>query len=164
MKNPLSASAICLGRGSLDNATGKRERSNNCGPRQIGKSVLPPGFLYSPFTAADEKIPLSIGQVNSKPQYLVFSSHLQHPPAKPGQSACGKPEMPCRTRLSSDKTASNPVQTPSFPRRFVSPPKPMPHSARKQGAESRISLCELWTIGPFSLRPSNLCRHQTLLA
>ena len=25
---------------------------------------LPSGFLYSPFNAADEKIPLSIGQVN----------------------------------------------------------------------------------------------------
>lgn len=98
-------------RGSLDNATGKRERSNNCGPRWIGQNVPPPGFLYSPFTAADEKIPLSIGQVNSKPQYLVFSSHLQHPPAKPGQPACGKPEMPCRTRLLRQKTASNPVQT-----------------------------------------------------
>jgi hypothetical protein len=40
------------------------------------------GFLYSPFTAVDEKIPLSVGQVNSKPQYLVFSSHFQHRLAK----------------------------------------------------------------------------------
>jgi hypothetical protein len=31
------------------------------------------GILYSPITAADEKIALSIGQVNIKPQHLVFS-------------------------------------------------------------------------------------------
>jgi hypothetical protein len=28
--------------------------------------------VNGPFTAADEKIPLSVGHVNSKPQYLVF--------------------------------------------------------------------------------------------
>jgi hypothetical protein len=38
---------------------------------------LPTGFVNSPFTAADEKIPLSMVHVNSKPQYLVFSLHLQ---------------------------------------------------------------------------------------
>ena len=27
---------------------------------------------YNPFTAADEKIPLSVVHVNNKPQYLVF--------------------------------------------------------------------------------------------
>jgi hypothetical protein len=29
----------------------------------------------NPFTAADEKIPLSVVDVNNKPQYLVFSLH-----------------------------------------------------------------------------------------
>jgi len=31
-----------------------------------------PEFRYSPFTAADEKIPLSMVHVNYKPQHLVF--------------------------------------------------------------------------------------------
>jgi hypothetical protein len=34
------------------------------------------GFRYNLFTAADEKIPLSVVHVNNKPQYLVFSSLL----------------------------------------------------------------------------------------
>jgi hypothetical protein len=33
------------------------------------------GFVNSPFTAADEKIPLSMVHVNLKPQHLVFSLH-----------------------------------------------------------------------------------------
>jgi len=32
----------------------------------------PPEIHYSPLTAADEKIPLSMVHVNNKPQYLVF--------------------------------------------------------------------------------------------
>jgi hypothetical protein len=31
------------------------------------------GFVNSPFTAADEKIPLSMVRVKNKPQHLVFS-------------------------------------------------------------------------------------------
>lgn len=31
-----------------------------------------PEIRYSPFTAADEKIPLSMVHVNNKPQHLVF--------------------------------------------------------------------------------------------
>jgi hypothetical protein len=34
-----------------------------------------PVFSYNPFTAADEKIALSMVHVNSKPQHLVFSLH-----------------------------------------------------------------------------------------
>jgi hypothetical protein len=37
---------------------------------------------YNLFTAADEKIPLSVVHVNNKPQYLVFSSRLWHLIAK----------------------------------------------------------------------------------
>jgi hypothetical protein len=54
------------------------------------RGVLTPVFRYNPFTAADEKIPLSVVHVNTKPQYLVFSSHLPHPVSKYGQFACGK--------------------------------------------------------------------------
>jgi hypothetical protein len=54
----------------------------NRSPQRIGLGALPLGFLYSPFTAVDEKIPLSVGQVNSKPQYLVFSLHFRYRLAK----------------------------------------------------------------------------------
>jgi len=80
--------------------------------------AFPPGFLYSPFTAVDEKIPLSMVQVNSKPQYLVFSSHSQLLLAdsgsgsqKIGQFCCGKRKQPCQTRLWQVEIASNPVQS-----------------------------------------------------
>jgi hypothetical protein len=33
---------------------------------------------YSLFTAADEKIALSVVRVNTKPQYLVFDVHFLH--------------------------------------------------------------------------------------
>jgi hypothetical protein len=52
--------------------------------------VLTPVFRYNPVTAADEKIPLSMVHVNSKPQYLVFSLCLPHPVSKYGQFACGE--------------------------------------------------------------------------
>jgi hypothetical protein len=42
-----------------------------------------PAIIYSPITAADEKIPLSMVRVNSKPQYLVFCLRFMHPPSKP---------------------------------------------------------------------------------
>jgi hypothetical protein len=40
------------------------------------------GFHYSLFTAADEKIALSVVRVNRKPQYLVFGVHFLHTPSK----------------------------------------------------------------------------------
>ena len=39
---------------------------------------MAPVFHYSPFTAADEKIPLSMVRVNNKPQYLVFCWYFAH--------------------------------------------------------------------------------------
>jgi hypothetical protein len=52
--------------------------------------VLAPVSRYNPFTAADEKIPLSMVHVNSKPQYLVFSLCLPHPDSKYAEFACGE--------------------------------------------------------------------------
>ena len=40
--------------------------------------ALHAGFRYSLFTAADEKIALSVVRVNTKPQYLVFDVHFLH--------------------------------------------------------------------------------------
>jgi hypothetical protein len=55
---------------------------------------------YSPLTAADEKIPLSMVPVNRKPQHLVLSGYLSHPVAKHGEIACGKLKKPCGMRIS----------------------------------------------------------------
>jgi hypothetical protein len=41
-------------------------------------AALHAGSHYSLLTAADEKIPLPVGHVNKKPQYLVFPAHLRH--------------------------------------------------------------------------------------
>ncbi|MGA8731167.1 MAG: hypothetical protein WB608_20585 [Terracidiphilus sp.] len=76
---------------------------------------LPVGFSaglhYSPFTAAVEKIPLSVVHVNRKPQHLVFCSHLRALASKFGHSACGKLKRPYRTRVLGPRIAPNPVQT-----------------------------------------------------
>lgn len=57
---------------------------------------------YSCFTAADEKIPLSVVQVNNKPQYLVFCWRSRHLPLKRlylsvesvnGLARCGLPSL-----------------------------------------------------------------------
>jgi hypothetical protein len=52
--------------------------------------VLTPVFRNNPLTAADEKIPLSMVHVNTKPQYLVFSLSLPHPDSKYAGFACGE--------------------------------------------------------------------------
>jgi hypothetical protein len=56
-------------------------------PRALFFRGLPAGhharIVYSWFTAANEKIPLSVVQVNNKPQYLVFCSRSGHLLAKP---------------------------------------------------------------------------------
>jgi hypothetical protein len=43
---------------------------------------ITPGFRYSLFTAAVEKIALSVVRVNTKPQYLVFDVQIPHPASK----------------------------------------------------------------------------------
>jgi hypothetical protein len=71
---------------------------------------LSAGVHYSSFTAAVEKIPLSMVHVNRKPQHLVFCSHSRSPLPKPGHSACGKLKRRCRTRVSGPCIAPIPVQ------------------------------------------------------
>jgi hypothetical protein len=51
-----------------------REFSSLCGPPEAHHSRN----RNNPFTAADEKIPLSVVYVNNKPQYIVFSLHSLH--------------------------------------------------------------------------------------
>ena len=48
------------------------------------------GFHYSPFTAADGKIPLSMVQVKFKPLYVVICLRLQASHHKTLDFSCGK--------------------------------------------------------------------------
>jgi len=54
----------------------------------------PPESRYSPLTAADEKIPLSMGQVNNKPQHLVFSMQTLVPCRQIRSLPLWKPRKP----------------------------------------------------------------------
>jgi hypothetical protein len=83
----------------------------------------PLGFLYSPFTAVDEKIPLSVVQVNSKPQYLVFSSHFRCRLAKSASASQNTANFAVESAnslagsgLDRFKIAQNPVQSRIGPR------------------------------------------------
>lgn len=44
-----------------------------------GRTHISPEPVYSPFTAADAKLPLSIEPVNNKPQYLVYALQRWEP-------------------------------------------------------------------------------------
>jgi hypothetical protein len=57
-----------------------------------------PVFLYSPLTAADEKIPLSVVRVNNKPQHLVFCWHFAHLLSKHRHLPVESRKRPCLTR------------------------------------------------------------------
>jgi hypothetical protein len=57
-----------------------------------------PVFLYSPLTAADEKIPLSVVRVNNKPQHLVFCWHFAHLLSKHRHLPVESLKWPCLTR------------------------------------------------------------------
>jgi len=57
-----------------------------------------PVFLYSPLTAADEKIPLSVVRVNNKPQHLVFCWHFAHLLSKHRHLPVESCKRPCLTR------------------------------------------------------------------
>jgi hypothetical protein len=119
--------------------------------RLDGESFLP-GFLYSPFTAADEKIPLSIGQVNCKPQYLVFSSHFQHQSAKHSQLPCGKHDLPCRKRPFGVQNAPNPVQmrlSPRFPSTFQAYAPYTTPTRRRIGANTAWICANCGETGPI---------------
>jgi hypothetical protein len=74
-------------------------------PRKPGLATRPqavslPLEHYNPFTAADEKIALSVVHVNNKPQYLVFCCHLRHPFPKQRELPVESAGHPCGTRIS----------------------------------------------------------------
>ena len=120
-------------------------------------------FRYSPFTAADEKIPLSMVHVNRKPQYLVFCLRSLHLPAKHGQLPVESSRIPRRTRASTPQTrplfdASQAFPVSSAPLSTRAQPSPFPKTSlaplipRRKTQEQctfLLSLCELWTFGPI---------------
>jgi hypothetical protein len=102
-------------------------------------SGLPAGLLarvlYNLFTAADEKIALSVVRVNKKPQYLVFCCHFRHLLAKHRQLPVESSKRPCMARTSDVDSAPFSVQRPgALPGR----PKhqPSPPQVPEQGAKT----------------------------
>jgi hypothetical protein len=55
--------------------------------------------LNSPFTAADEKIPLSVVRVNRKPQHLVFCCRFGHLNPKHGHLPVESLKQPCAPQV-----------------------------------------------------------------
>ena len=80
------------------------------------RRFIPPGFLYSPLTAADEKIPLSVVRVNNKPQHLVFCWYFAHLLSKhrhlPVESRKRPCLMRCRAVCFALKSGQNPGTCP----------------------------------------------------
>jgi hypothetical protein len=68
-------------------------------------------FGYNPFTAAVEKIALSMVHVNLKPQHLVFWSHTRHQSAKHRHLPVESSEHPRPARIFCFPTASKPVHS-----------------------------------------------------
>src|SRR5581483_172949 len=100
----------------------------------------------SPFNAVVEKIPLSVGQVNIKPQHLVFDSHFGHRVAKTSQIRCGKQESPHLTRVSGCETHWIRCKATIFSPFALT--KAMPLASWIQGAGAvhfACDLCKLWT-------------------
>jgi len=70
------------------------------------------GSLNSPFTAADEKIPLSVVRVNKKPQHLVFSCHFAHLLSKHRHLPVESFKAPCAARVCTVRIA--PARLPTL--------------------------------------------------
>jgi hypothetical protein len=112
-------------------------------------AVLHAAFRYNPFTAADEKVPLSVVQVNNKPQHLVFSLHSAHPFSKHGHLPVESSKQPLRTRNSCSKTAPKSMQAAKTGQSFPLF-QPRPTAPRRQGAETVQIGCvsvEMWRFG-----------------
>ena len=86
-----------VGPGATSQTNGKRglESTAEFSSLSGSRRVVTPEFRYNPFTAADEKIPLSMVHVNKKPQYLVFCLHFRHLPSKHGHLPVESSKDPC---------------------------------------------------------------------
>jgi len=72
-----------------------------------GIARFAPAFFNSPFTAADENLPLSMVRVKNKPQHLVFCSHFPHQPFKHRHLPVETSNRPCPARVCCARFASN---------------------------------------------------------
>jgi hypothetical protein len=111
---------------------------------------IAPAFLYSPLTAADEKIPLSMVRVNNKPQHLVFCWYFAHLLSKHRHLPVESRRRPClaRRRAVCFALKSGQISGPGPIR--VPPSKVALHGpTHKAQNRCRIAhlLCELWTSG-----------------
>jgi hypothetical protein len=69
-------------------------------------------LIHSPFTAADEKITLSVVQVNNKPQHLVFCLHFLHHGSEDWDLAVESSKRAVVERPCASQNASSNVQNP----------------------------------------------------
>src|SRR5208283_2950663 len=114
---------------------------------------IAPVFLYSPLTAADEKIPLSVVRVNNKPQHLVFWSHFGHLLSKHRHLPVESRKWPCLARCRAVCVALESGQN-SCPRPLLVPlSKGSPSPASSQGAglvQNRATPVRIVDIGDVS--------------
>jgi hypothetical protein len=78
---------------------GNMKLPRKSGPAERPRAVSLPREHYNLFTAADEKIALSVVHVNNKPQYLVFCCHLPHRFPKQRELPVESAGHPCATRI-----------------------------------------------------------------
>jgi hypothetical protein len=64
-----------------------------------GIARFAPVSFNSPFTAADENLPLSMVRVKNKPQHIVFCSHFPHQLFKHRHLPVETSIQPCPVRL-----------------------------------------------------------------
>jgi hypothetical protein len=65
---------------------------------RLSGTPFAPVLRYSPFKAADEKIPLSMVRVNNKPQHLVFCWYFAHLLSKHRHLPVESCKRPCLAR------------------------------------------------------------------
>jgi hypothetical protein len=71
-----------------------------------GIARFAPLSFNSPFTAADENLPLSMVRVKNKPQHIVFCSHFLHQPFKHRHLPVETSNQPCPARVCLARIAS----------------------------------------------------------
>jgi len=121
-------------------------------PQRLDGEGSPPRFQDSPFTAADEKIALSMVQVNSKPQYLVFCLHSRQLAAKYSHNACGKLKRPFQARFLAGRlcpkmSANRSLRSGTRPNTSVVLTA-TGNKAQKQ-CKMVLGLCEMWRSRPL---------------
>ena len=137
-----------------------------------GIARFAPVFFNSPFTAADENLPLCMVRVKNKPQHLVFCSHFPHLLSKPRHLPVETSIQPCLSQVSGVRLASIlghrevPSRTPTPVLAPCLNPSPgeLRHKAQDR-CTSPALLFKLWTFGRFdsAFPPSALYPRRSAL-